>query len=126
LPALLAGGLLIGCGASSSSRTSPAATRPAASVATTQTTAAHHAFAQAEGPALAACRHAVAQEATVAAGAKPEISALCDRVNDVIEDNESTVRAVCTELAGSSSAPDASARKRVYSRCYAEYAKTIK
>lgn len=57
--------------------------------------------------------------------ARHEIGALCDRVNDVVEDNEATVRAVCQELALAAGAAGRSSRGRVFAECYAEYAKTI-
>jgi hypothetical protein len=128
LGALLGTALMAGCGgSSSSSATGSAATGSSSSTPTTSTVAETRVRGeQPTAPALASCKRAVAQEATVAAAAKPEISALCDRINDVVEDNESTVQAVCQELANASSVSSGAARKRIDSTCYAEYAKTIK
>jgi hypothetical protein len=122
---LLCGLLLSACGgASDGSRTTPVASQPGAT--TTSTSPSHRRFTQATAPALAACRRAVARPVALSASTRQEISALCDRINDVIEDNEATVRAVCQELASAVPAPNASDRKRRFADCYAEYAKTIK
>lgn len=123
---VLCGTLIIGCGGStSSSKTTSAASHSSPSATPTSTAAAGQGQ-QAAAPALAACRRAVARPASLSASAKREISELCDRINYVVEDNEATVRAVCQELANAAAPPNTSARKSVFSGCYAEYAKTIK
>ena len=119
---VLCSALAIGCGGSgSSSKTTPAANRPA----TTSTPAEVHGE-QVTAVALAACRRAVSRPASLSAATKREIGELCDRINDVVEDNEATVRAVCQELAHAAASPSESTGKSIFSDCYAEYAKTIK
>ena len=127
LPTLLCGVLLSGCaGSSSSSKTRSAASPPTTTSRAPAETPNHRHFSQDTASALAACRRAIARPTSLLASAKREITALCDRINDVIEDNEDTVRAVCQELASAVSTSNATAKNLVFSDCYAEYAKTIK
>jgi hypothetical protein len=122
--AALCSALIVGCGgSSSSSKATSAASRSSPSAAVPSTEAVGN---QATAPALAACRRAVARPPSLSASTKREIGELCDRINDVIEDNEATVRAVCQELANAATSANTSSRKSVFSDCYAEYAKTIK
>jgi hypothetical protein len=126
-PTLLCGMLLSGCvGLSSSSKSHSTGSPPATTSAVLSAAPRPRHFSQDAAPALAACKRAVARPRSLPASAKQEISALCDRINDVIGDNEDTVRAVCQELANAVSTPNALAKNRAFSDCYAEYAKTIK
>jgi hypothetical protein len=125
--AVLIGVCLIGCGnAGDGSQSGSVASRVRSAPAGKPAVASYKRGEQAVAPALAACKRAVTTTASISATAKQEIGELCDRMNVVIEDNEATVRAVCQELASAISSPSAAARKRVFSGCYAEYAKTIK
>jgi hypothetical protein len=76
------------------------------------------------GPARAACEEAVKSAPLLPSSAKPEIAALCYRINEVLEDNEKTVRSVCQEVANASQLSSESARTRTVSACYTAGLKT--
>jgi hypothetical protein len=81
---------------------------------------------QPAAPALAACVRAVDRPPGLSAQARREIAALCERIDDVVEDNEATMSAVCQELALAAAARSRSSRGRLLSECYAEYARTVR
>ena len=122
--ASLSSALLIGCGSTGGSRGPSAASR-SRPVPSTSSPSSLKPGDQAVAPALAACRSGVRKQQSLSASAKREISELCFRINDVIEDNEATVGAICTEVANAVAPPNATTRKRVYTDCYADYAKTL-
>ncbi len=113
LAALLGGAAFAGCGGASSAKDpAHAARRPWRT--------------QLAAPAIAACRHAVAQASSLSEAERREIAAPCGRLDERVLENEETVHAVCQELASAtSSSPDAAEAARVTARCYAGYVKTI-
>lgn len=122
--AILVGATLIGCGGSSSSSTT---SRSGASSAKPSygPPVSRPWPTQAVGPALAACKHAVAKANSLPASAKREISEPCDSMDERVKENQAIVHAVCQELASATSTSSAATTKRVSSDCYAEYAKTL-
>lgn len=125
--ASLGGVLLTGCGSGGGDSGRAASTKgpPADAVVYSPGRPRRHGEQQ-PAPALAACHRAVARYTTLQSAAKHEISELCYRINDVVEDNEATVESVCQELANAvTAAGDSEGKKRVYSTCFGEYATTV-
>jgi hypothetical protein len=124
---LILAALIVGCGGSSGGVEARSVTSPSTSSSTaSDMTGETGPGKQPAALALAACKRAVTRPASLSASSRREISELCFRINDVVEDNEPTMRAVCQELANAATQPDTPARKSVFATCYAEYAKTIK
>jgi hypothetical protein len=120
--------MLIGCaGSPSASKKDPATGRSDASLAKPS-------YAppvprpwptQSVGPAMAACKHAVAKASSLSASAKREISEPCDSMDERVKENEAIVRSVCQELASATPTSSVVSARRVSSDCYDEYAKTL-
>jgi hypothetical protein len=129
LLAILAGAvMLIGCGgsASSSKRGSPSELPDRTPVKASYVPPVPRQWpTQATGPAISACRNAVAKATSLSNGARREISEPCDSMDERVKENEAIVRAVCRELAHAVSSPSNAPAAVTYSHCYAEYAKTL-
>lgn len=121
---LLGGATLTGCSSGNGSHASSAAARSVSTAASSTTAAKRPWPTQNAAAALAACKSPVERAPSLSAEAKSEITVLCVRMDERVKENAAIMRAVCQELASATSS-GASDAKRIYSECFAGYAKTV-
>jgi hypothetical protein len=125
--AIVGGGLIAGCGSSSSTTTSSQSTSTPAAASSTPTatsgakiTGAGVAIPNVQA-AVAACKQAIQAQTTLSAGAKSKLEAICEKAakGDTTAVRQAA-REVCEEVIKTSAVPAGPAREQALAACKAK------
>ncbi len=118
LAVLLAGLLLAGCGSSGSSSSSSSSSQSSAAPAATAPAGTGTAASSGGAVAVAACKQAIHDQATLSASAKAKLEGICNKAGS---ENAAEVRKaaeeVCTEVVNSSAVPSGPAKEEALAAC---------